>query len=118
MRKGIGYALLALATAAALPGLSFALLGGGYEGDAVRAAGIEFLLLAAGVGSQERSSSGPVGSKPSVRKIEPQQARGGSPGAVFANLTRATVRHSCVVQRDLSASIRLRLAAGHSFCVS
>ena len=50
MRKGIGYALVALAGAAALLGLSFALLAGGHEGDAVRVAGFEFLLLAVGMG--------------------------------------------------------------------
>jgi hypothetical protein len=49
VRKGIGYALVALAAAAALLGLSFALLAGGYEADALRVAGIEF-LLAAGMG--------------------------------------------------------------------
>ena len=50
MRKGIGYAFVALALAAALLGLSFALFAGGYEANAVRVAGIEFLLLAAGMG--------------------------------------------------------------------
>jgi hypothetical protein len=50
VRKGIGYAFVALAVAAALLGLSFALLAGGYEADAVRVAGIEFLLLASGMG--------------------------------------------------------------------
>lgn len=50
VRKGIGYAFVAIAVAAALLGLSFALFAGGYEADAVRMAGIEFFLLAAGIG--------------------------------------------------------------------
>jgi hypothetical protein len=50
VRKGIGYALVALAVAAALLGLWFALLPGGHEADAVRVAGFGFLLFAAGMG--------------------------------------------------------------------
>jgi hypothetical protein len=50
VRKGIGYALVALAVAAALLGLSFARFAGGYEADALRVAGIQFLLLAAAMG--------------------------------------------------------------------
>ena len=50
MRKGIGYAFVALAVAAALLGLSFALFAGGYEADALRVSGVEFLLLAAAMG--------------------------------------------------------------------
>jgi hypothetical protein len=50
MRRGLGFALVALAAAAALLGLSFALFAGGYEADAVRVAAFEFLLLAAAMG--------------------------------------------------------------------
>ena len=46
MRKGIGNALVALAVAAALLGLAFALFAGGYEADALRVGGIQYLLLA------------------------------------------------------------------------
>jgi hypothetical protein len=50
VRKGIGYAFVALAVAAALLGLSFALFAGGYEADALRVGGIQYLLLAAVMG--------------------------------------------------------------------
>jgi hypothetical protein len=50
VRKAIGYAVIALAGAATLLGLSFALFAGGHEADALRVAGFEFLLLAAGLG--------------------------------------------------------------------
>ena len=50
LRKGVGYAFVALAVAAALLGLSFALFAGGYEADALRVGGIQFLLLAAALG--------------------------------------------------------------------
>jgi hypothetical protein len=50
VRKGVGYALVVLAVAAALLGLSFALFAGGHEADALRVAGFELLLLAAGMG--------------------------------------------------------------------
>ena len=62
MRKGIGYTVVALAVAAALFGLSFALFAGGREADALRVAGFELLLLAARLVSQARSSFGPGGS--------------------------------------------------------
>jgi hypothetical protein len=54
VRKAIGYAVIALAGAATLLGLSFALFAGGHEADALRVAGFEFLLLAADLVSQER----------------------------------------------------------------
>jgi hypothetical protein len=50
MRKGIGYSLVALALLGAVIGLLFALAAGGYEADALRVAGLEFLVLAAVVG--------------------------------------------------------------------
>ena len=50
MRTGIGYAFVALAVAAALLGLAFAFFAGGYEADALRVGGIEYLLLAAAMG--------------------------------------------------------------------
>jgi hypothetical protein len=50
VRKGIGYALVALAVAAAMLGLSFALFAGGYEADALHVGGIQYLLLAAALG--------------------------------------------------------------------
>ena len=50
MRKGVGYTFVALAVAAALLGLSFTVFAGGNEADALRVGGIEFLLLAAGMG--------------------------------------------------------------------
>jgi hypothetical protein len=50
VRKGVGYALVALAVAAALVGFSFALFAGGYEADALRVGGSQYLLLAAALG--------------------------------------------------------------------
>jgi hypothetical protein len=44
VRKAIGYAVIALAGAATLLGLSFALFAGGHEADALRMAGFEFLV--------------------------------------------------------------------------
>jgi hypothetical protein len=86
VRKGIGYAFVALAVAPALLGLSFALLAGGYEADAVRVAGIEFLFVAATIVSQERSSCGRVGSKPMSKALRSflggrRYAVGGSAGS-------------------------------------
>ena len=47
MRKGIGYALVAVGVLFAVLGLAFAFAAGGYEADAVRVAGFEFLGVAA-----------------------------------------------------------------------
>ena len=47
MRKAIGFSLVAVALLAGTIGLLFTLAAGGYEADAVRAGGFEFLALAA-----------------------------------------------------------------------
>jgi hypothetical protein len=50
MRKGIGYALVAVAVVFAGLGLAFALAAGGYEADALRVGGVVFLVVAAVTG--------------------------------------------------------------------
>jgi membrane protease YdiL (CAAX protease family) len=50
MRKGLGYALVAVGVAFALLGLFFAIAAGGYEADAVRVTGLVFLGIAAAAG--------------------------------------------------------------------
>jgi hypothetical protein len=47
MRKAIAYLLLGVGVAVGIIGLAFAVAAGGYEADAVRVAGFEFLALAA-----------------------------------------------------------------------
>jgi hypothetical protein len=50
MRKGIGYALVAVAVVFAGLGLALALAAGGYEADALRVGGVVFLVVAAVTG--------------------------------------------------------------------